>query len=708
MIGLAAILVRLIYLIEISGQPGFSMPTVDEQWHWQWAQEINEKSFWGTGSYFRGPLYPYFLAILYFITGASVFWAKAFQVLLCGGTAWFIFRLAEHLFDSKVAIGSGIVYAIYGTLVFYETMFLIPVLFLFLTVWGMYRLLAYQNNDSVRSWILTGFIFGLAALAQPNILLVTPLLAIWLFFIRRKSSATFLRSARSALWCLIGVGIALTPVVIRNAVVTGEFILISSQGGVNFYLGNNEYADGLTMIMPEVELDQSISWDMFVPVTNAIAEQETGREMNDSEISSFWTSKAVDFILSHPGHFFDLVWRKLVFLISGYENSDATDIYYQRSKSTVYALLLWDNFVSFPFGLLFPLFLVGAAVLHQEFKKLLPLYIFILAYTPSIILFLVTARHRLVLIPFLIVIAMAGVFHFLRNVKGYTFMNLAALLSLFVISIVILNQKYYGLGEANPFYIHYNNGLTFQKMEQYDKAETEYKLGDRVFPFSAALASNLAYVQYKLGKIDMADQNFARAIALKPQMAMSYNNLGLLVRDKGNLDSARILFTRAIEKYNPNASRPNEIGDYYLNLAATYEQIGTLDSADSCYRQAMAATPLYPDAFYKSALFYAGQKRFNASDSIFLAGMHLKRPDASEEYNWGMTYIEREMYTDGVSKMLRAIKKDENFYRAWYVIAAVYNRFGQPQDSVQYYLDKCLSIEPNFQPALDLKTGLKK
>ncbi len=111
---------RLFYLVELSNQPGFSVPMVDEKWHWLWAQEILDKSFWGEGSYFRGPLYPYLLAFLYFITDASIFWAKFLQILICGLTAAFIFKIGRGLFNETVGIISGFASAFYGTFVFCE------------------------------------------------------------------------------------------------------------------------------------------------------------------------------------------------------------------------------------------------------------------------------------------------------------------------------------------------------------------------------------------------------------------------------------------------------------------------------------------------------------------------------------------------------------------------------------------------------------
>ncbi len=708
LIAATAILVRIIYLIEVSQKTGFSVPMVDEQWHWLWAQEIVEKSFWGEGSYFRGPLYPYLLAILYFITGGSIFWAKLLQVFLCGGTALFIFRTAQHFFGSKAGAIAGLIYAFYGTLIFYEAMFLIPALFLFLTTWGMYRFIAFQNSRSVKTWITTGLIFGLAALATPNILLVLPFLALWVILKHKQNSANLLEATRPAVLFILGVILAILPVTIRNAAVTGEFVLISTQGGINFYLGNNDYADGLTMIMPEVDLNQSISWDMFVPATNAYAEREIGREMSDGDISDFWNRKALEFILENPEKFLNLVWRKTVYLASGFENSDAADIYYQRNKSVLYSYLVWDFLISFPLGVLLPIAIVSVFVLRNDFRKLLPLYIFILAYIPSIVLFLVTARHRLPIIPFLIIIASGGLVRFFQTDRDFSFIKKGTIAALLIVCVFVLNQKYFDLGLPNPFTIHYNEGLVHHRLGNYEKAEQEYLQAHVAFPFSAALAVNLAEVQLKLNKTDEADKNLAKAIQLEPSLALSYNNLGILVKGKGNLDSALILFKKAIEHFNPNAARENEIGDYYVNLADTYKQLNLTDSAAEAFHQAMMKAPLLPKAFYQAALFHAEQEEFDISDSIYELAEHIKPADASEQFNEGMTYFQRSMYNEGMGAMRGVLKKDDKFYQAWYVIAVMYQKSGEPKDSVNFYLNKCLAVAPDFEPAVELKKQMKK
>jgi len=267
----ATILVRWIYLLELSFQPGFTAPMVDERWHWLWAGEIIEQSFWGEGAWFRAPLYLYFLALLKWITGESIFWSKFLQILVSGGTAFLLYRLAQGLFGRTTAVVAGLTYALYAPLVFYETMYLFPVLFLFFLVWGMERLVSCRDSLSPIKWLTIGLIFGLAAITRPNILIVMPVLALWLWRpqIRKLGWVTALKRPAAM---AVGVILVILPVTVRNLMVTDEFVLISSQGGINFYLGNNEVADGLTMIMPEVDLDESVSWSEFIPITTSAAE----------------------------------------------------------------------------------------------------------------------------------------------------------------------------------------------------------------------------------------------------------------------------------------------------------------------------------------------------------------------------------------------------------------------------------------------------
>jgi len=704
-VALATVLVRLIYLLELSSQPGFDIPIVDEKWHWEWARSILTTSFWGDGAYFRAPLYPYFLAFLHAITGGAVLGAKILQTLLAGGTAFMLFRLGDHLFGRTAAWISGLAYAFYGTLVFYETMFLIPVLFLFLTVWAMYRIVVHRDSGSMQTWLITGLLFGLAAVARPNILIVMPVLMIWLYAITKD--AAFVARARRPVLLLLGCLIAIAPVTIRNVAVTGEFMVISSQGGINLYLGNNEKADGLTMLMPEVDLDESVSWREFGGVVKEAAEEEAGRQLSEAEQSSFWTAKAIDFIIANPGKFVELVFMKTTYLVSGFENSDNTDLYHQRQNSILFAGLVWEKLLFFPFGLLLPLALGGVILLNQQRRQLLPIYLFILAYIPSIVLFLVTARHRLPLVPFLILLAAGGVALLIELMKSGGWKQVVPAALVIVLSLVGFNRTYFDLDYGSDFQVHFNHGIRLERLGDLEGALAEYHKADRVYPMSVPLINNLGLIQMKLERNAEAERSFRRAMAIDPSHARTHNNLGLIVYQKGQVEEAMELFLRSRQLYGPETRKTDELAQVYVNLAECWDQVGQVDSAKFAFDTALRLAPLEPDFVAQSAAFHARRDYGEIADSLFGRANHLKGGlDATDYFNWGLSHLRREMLAEGVVFMHKAIDKSPDMHQAWYCLASAYYQGGHPVDSSFFYLDECLRLKPDYAPALRFRERL--
>ncbi len=703
-----ALLTRLIYLFELSADPGFSMPMIDEKWHWLWAKDIIENSFWGEGSYFRAPLYPYLLAFLAKVTGYSVLLSKIIQSFIVTGTVFFLYKLTKHLFNSKAATIAGFMYAFYGTLVFYETMFLIPVLFLFFLVWGMYRFVKYQDSLSVATWILTGLIFGLSAISRPNILIVMPFLALWLMWHHRLKTKSFLKQLKMPVILAIGVIIAIAPVTVRNLIVTGDFTLISSQGGINFYLGNNPEATGLSMNMPEVNLNESVTWRHFLNATTAAAEKATGRNLSDNEASSYWNGKAIDFITDNPGMFAGLLWKKSVYLLNGFENSDNGDLYFQRKKSKLYSLLLWkvDNVISFPYGFLIPLFIFGLIVTKEYSKRLIPIYIFMLAYIPSIILFLVTARHRLPLVLFMIMISAAGIEIIIRKRKEIPIKKYLIPISVGLAALVLVNQPYYNLGYSNEFQSLYHEGIQHFKLKDYPKAEKSYILADQAYPYSGPLLNNLGYTQFIMGKFAASEENYKRAIEVDPDFSKTYNNYGILLAKKGLHDDAIINYKMAVSKFDSSKTPMIEYAQYFINLGDVYLKAQKFDSAGLSYEAAISVAPESGIAFIKAATYYAGRGESDKSDSLFALSTQKVVLKSLDYLNWGLVVLSKKDYERGIDLMQQAIVLDQKYYQAYYCISRAYKEQGAVRDSSLKYVNQCLNINPYFEPAINLKTEI--
>jgi len=80
-------------------------------------------------------------------------------------------------------------------------------------------------------------------------------------------------------------------------------------------------------------------------------------------------------------------------------------LYVVKRYSFVNYLLFSTRFLKFPFGVLLPLALAGAWLLRSRWRRFLPLYLFIGAYSLSFIVFFVSSRYRTPMIPMVAILA---------------------------------------------------------------------------------------------------------------------------------------------------------------------------------------------------------------------------------------------------------------------------------------------------------------
>jgi hypothetical protein len=125
------------------------------------------------------------------------------------------------------------------------------------------------------------------------------------------------RLRRAAVF-LAGLALVLVPVAARNSIVGGGFYITTSQFGPNLYIGNNPAADGTYQSLrygrgaPEYERQDATE----------LAEHALGKTLTPSEVSSYWTDKALEFITSHPAAWLRLTSRKVALLWNATEMLD--------------------------------------------------------------------------------------------------------------------------------------------------------------------------------------------------------------------------------------------------------------------------------------------------------------------------------------------------------------------------------------------------
>jgi 4-amino-4-deoxy-L-arabinose transferase-like glycosyltransferase len=372
---------------------------MDAKYHHEWALEILSGNFWGHEVFFRAPLYPYLLAFLYKISGTSIAFAIFFQQIIGMGTAVLVYLLARQFFVRGVSLLAGVLAALYWPFVYFEGDLLIVTLIVFLDVLALILLIKSMRTGRTRMFLTAGLVLGLSALARPNILILLPVVPLAFHMFERSGAGH--RAAASQQWLkgtllvYVAVVCVILPVVVRNYIVGRDIVPIASQGGVNFYIGNNPQSDGRTAIVPGTR------WDWWGGYEDAIriAETARGRPLRPSEVSNYYFEQGLAFVFGSPDRSIPLLGRKFGMFWAGGERSNPKSISFFWHRSGLGKLPLPG------FWLVAPLGLAGAVLLWRRRRDFWLLYLFVASYMIGVIAFFVNARFRLPVVPVLIVFA---------------------------------------------------------------------------------------------------------------------------------------------------------------------------------------------------------------------------------------------------------------------------------------------------------------
>ena len=619
-IACVALVLRLIHLLQLRHNDlRFFSPQMDALYHHQWALAIAAGREFIADAFFRAPLYPYFLGLVYKLTGANQMVARIIQALIGSAGCGLVYLLARQLLrpqagksdavrssfivhrSGAVPLIAGFVMAAYPLAIWYDGELLLEGLLTFLVLLGFVLLLRSWDED--RQWWLPGIVFGLAAITRPNVLAFLAVLPVWLFLegkgfrgsrVRGFRSDPRTRSVWSRLLAVWGLSVlVILPVTIRNYVASRQFVPIAWQGGTNFYIGNSPKSDGVTAILPGTRADW---WGGYDDVKR-LAEEALGRPLKGAEIDRYWMSKGLEFWREQPGKALALLARKTFLWFAGYEVGNESDLYMVKRYSFVNYLFFNTRLLKFPFGILLPLALAGVWLHRRQWRRFLPLYLFIVAYSLSFIFFFVTSRYRVPMVPLVLILAGMGLVGLMGRMRGR---GMAAIIA--VASFFLLNANLAVAGrKTSRDQGHFVIAAGLHEQGRDSEALTEVR---RALAFdSAANALSLeAQLLALRGDQTEAERAGRAAIRLHPLNGNAYGVLGNVFANAGKFDSAARYYELALQRvpYSPEAW--TSLGSMAL-LRRDYEK------ARYYYEGALKIRPTHVEAMFYLGLadYYEGK-----------------------------------------------------------------------------------------------------
>lgn len=579
-----AFLLRLIYLLQMSDSLVYGHYILDSLVIDRHAADIAAGNFWGSTAFFRAPLYIYLVGILYSLFGQAPTPILVVQLLLGLATVALTYVCARYLFDRAIALVTGLVMACWPTLIYFGGELMITTLAVFWTIPLLMCFLVAIDRNKPRWYFIAGIVLGLAAITRPTFLplfLVVPIH----HFIKLKQDRLKLAFRHSVL-VVLGLLIPILPVTIRNIAVAGDPALISTQGGVNFFLGNQREADGISVSMPALgPIMQGGQYQDNVRTSSIqIAEHDLGRKLTGSEVSGYWFKRGLSEVAADPLRAIGLFFKKNYFFWHGQEIFNNKSPYYAASYSWLMGILLWKHVLNFPSGLLFPLMFVGLYLGIKNRRKVTLAALILLLFSLTISVFFVCSRFRQPLIPIAAMLAAYALVEIIRLLKSKRSNAALPLIGGFVAMVVLFNLGGNIESKINLSQHHNVIGNLYFTNGDFAKAAEQFEQALAVDPGNAQSYGELGAAYGKLGRLADAERVLTQAVKYHPRSSEFHFNLGLVYKQSGRDDLAESHFRTAIE-LDPKSEMP------YLGLGAIFEERNEPDSARAIYQELLRQRP---------------------------------------------------------------------------------------------------------------------
>ncbi|MEZ5066754.1 MAG: tetratricopeptide repeat protein [bacterium] len=579
------LLLRIEYFRELILSPFGRHLILDAQWYDGAARLILGGGELDPGrAYFRPPGYPFFLAGLYRVFGAHVDVVRVVQWLLGLVHVPICWAIARRTHGEAVAAVTAVLAATYGMFVYFEGEILTTALGTFLGTLAAWLLLEGDARDSVRWTAAGGLALGVASTIHATALAVAPAAFLWILFRSR-------RRLLAAVVLTLATSVPVLAVTARNFLAGGEPVLLATQGGINFFVGNNPEADGKSALAPGLaEADQTLRSDSEYRDTieiaaETLAARALGHPPTPGEIHRYWMGQGLAWMHDHPKEAAVLLGRKVLYFLNGYEISNNRDLRDQARRFTPILrgfLVQWS--ILAPFGLL-GLFVPGIGT-----RPRLLLFAWLLAYAAAIVAFFVCARYRQPAIAWMLPFVGAGILQFFRAMRHAVERprRFAFTLAGLVAAFLITNPRFVtatGLADVTtdrdaPFH-RYNLAVLYEQEQNYDRAIEEYR---------ATIASgvpdprawlNLGNTLARTGRLDEARDAYRETLRIAPDYAVAvHSNLGILAAQQGD-------WREAIRRFEEVLSRDPDHRGALLSAGAAYLTVGRFDDAILVLRRAL-------------------------------------------------------------------------------------------------------------------------
>ena len=643
----SALAIRLLYLMQFSSSPVFSIPIgPDVEEYDLWARQIIAGDYLWNYVHIHSPLYPFLLAFEYKIFSFNHFLVRYFQLII-GIASTLPLVLSLRLIQGRWTVHNlilAILWITYPPLIYYEAEYVSEALLVPLLCLSIYLTYCAEEKRKPVLFIGAGITGGLAILAHPmaGLFVLAETIYLLIRWFRSKSS-------RIPFIYFTAAAAVVAPVTFYNYTVLGRLAPVQANSGLNFYLGNNENADGTCYLRPGPE------WNKV----HALAEKTASAAFVSKD--HYFLSESWNFINNHPLRWLNLLTQKALYAWNYRELTSGADPGPLKYYTEFQGLFKWA------FGAV-AILAVSGLLLNWNNRSFLYSYrhflLLVFSFWIVQIIFVTSGRYRLGMLPGILVLAAFTIDYLISNLRTafYTIAPYAGIAA----AIVLLPVPHVSVSR--------------------EKAEAFTLLGE-------------AYM--KRGNLADAEFCLLKASSSMDKWSRSYNLLGLLSEKQKHMKAAEKYYRRALECDDNDACG-------LMNLGVIYSSRNEYGKALASFKKALEVDDKLPDLHYNYALFLS---KYRGNE--ILAERHywecLKLDPAHRKAlnNTGVMMMQESNFKEAASYFARAHSLEPGNAELIVNLAAANLAQGK-QEEGEKLLRKALAIAPGLPSAKRLEQMLNE
>jgi tetratricopeptide (TPR) repeat protein len=181
-----------------------------------------------------------------------------------------------------------------------------------------------------------------------------------------------------------------------------------------------------------------------------------------------------------------------------------------------------------------------------------------------------------------------------------------------------------------------------------------------------------------LGKLKEAEASYSEAIALKPDYAEAYSNLGNTLNEQGRSEEAVARFRQAIEI-------KSDYAEAHFNLGNTLRELRRLNEAEASYSEAIALKPDYAEALNNLGATLQELRRIDEAEASYTQAIALNPGFAQAHSNLGAILQELGRLDEAEVSYRKAIELKPDYAEAYSNLGMAIEETGDIDEAVVSY-----------------------